>query len=67
MANTCGGVQDYLLLPWIIRTYHNLFVNVGYELETEKIFRGRKDSADIDVLISVFKKPEEAMHPAGLA
>lgn len=56
MANTCGGVEDYLLRPWIIRTYHNLFVNVGYRLEAEEIFRGQKDGADIEVLISVFDK-----------
>jgi SAM-dependent methyltransferase len=54
MANTCGGVDDYLLRPWIIRTYHNLFVNVGYEIQSEKIFRGRKNGVDIDVMISVF-------------
>jgi SAM-dependent methyltransferase len=56
MANTCGGVEDYLLRPWIIRTYHNLFVNVGYRLESEEIFCGNKDGADIKVLISVFGK-----------
>lgn len=56
MANTCGGVEDYLLLPWIIRTYHDLFVNVGYRLESEEMFRGVKDGIDIEVLISVFHK-----------
>jgi SAM-dependent methyltransferase len=56
MANTCGGVEDYLLRPWIIHTYHNLFVNVGYRLEAEEIFRGQKDGVDIEVLISVFAK-----------
>jgi hypothetical protein len=65
MANTCGGVRDYLLLPWLIRTYHDLFVNVGYVLETEKIFRGQKEGADLDVLISVFTKPETSTLPAG--
>jgi SAM-dependent methyltransferase len=60
MANTCGGVEDYLLRPWIIRTYHNLFVNVGYRLESEEIYCGKKDGADIKVLISVFgKTPQE--------
>src|SRR5438132_986372 len=28
MANTCGGLTNYLLRPPIIRTYHDLFVNV---------------------------------------
>jgi SAM-dependent methyltransferase len=66
MANTCGGVNDYLLLPWIIRTYHDLFVNVGYRVQSEQMFRGDKDGVDIEVLISVFDKPEKANAPAGL-
>ena len=66
MANTCGGVDDYLLLPWIIRTYHDLFVNVGYRLASEEIFRGRKDGAEIEVLISVFGRSEKANPPVGL-
>lgn len=61
MANTYGGVEDYLLRPWLIRTYRDLFLNVGYRLESEEIFRGTKDGADLEVLISLFAKaPEEA-------
>jgi len=56
MANTNGGVDDYLLRPSIIRTYHDLFVNVGYELKSEKTFLGTKNGAQIDVLISLFNK-----------
>jgi SAM-dependent methyltransferase len=56
MANTCGGVEDYLLRPWIIRTYHELFVNVGYRLTSEETFLGTKEGADIEVLISLFSK-----------
>jgi SAM-dependent methyltransferase len=63
MANTCGGVEDYLLLPWIIRTYHDLFVNVGYRVDSEEIFRGTKDGAEIEVIISVFGKPPEKDEP----
>jgi SAM-dependent methyltransferase len=60
MGNTCGGVEDYLVRPWIIRTYRDLFLNVGYRLDCEEIFRGKKDGADIEVLISVFgKTPQE--------
>lgn len=56
MANTCGGVEDYLLRPWIIRTYHDLFANVGYRLTSEETFLGTKEGADIEVLISLFGK-----------
>ena len=38
MANTCGGVNDHLLSPWLIRTYRDLFLNVGYHLESEELF-----------------------------
>ena len=63
-ANTCGGVEDYLLRPWIIRTYHDLFVNVGYQLESEEIFRGTKDGVDLEVLISLFAKVSEKEDPS---
>jgi hypothetical protein len=56
MANTCGGVEDYLLRPWIIRTYLDLFLNVGYHREVEEIFHGTKNGVDIEVLISLFAK-----------
>lgn len=64
MANTCGGVEDYLLRPWIIRTYRDLFLNVGYRLDSEEIFRGKKDGVDIEVLISLFgKTPQKETGP----
>jgi hypothetical protein len=56
MANTCGGVDDHLMHPWIIRTYRDLFVNVGYELTSEKTFSGVKQGAQLDVLISLFTR-----------
>jgi len=58
LANTQGGaeVDDALLLPWLIRTYRDLFVNVGYQLETEEMFQGTKNGVDLEVLISLFVK-----------
>ena len=40
MANTMCGIEHPLLLPWIIRTYHDLFCNVGYQVDTEEMIRG---------------------------
>jgi SAM-dependent methyltransferase len=57
MANTFGGVEDYLLRPWLIHTYRDLFLNVGYKLRNEEIFRGSKDGIQLDVLITLFEKP----------
>ena len=45
MANTCGGVEDYLLRPWIIRTYRDLFLNVGYHREVEEIFMAQRTAS----------------------
>jgi hypothetical protein len=44
------------LLPWLIRTYRDLFRNVGYQLEAEEIFQGTKNGVDFEVLISLFAK-----------
>jgi SAM-dependent methyltransferase len=57
LANTTYGMEQPLLLPWIIRTYHDLFRNVGYETESEEIVRGAKDGAELEILISRFVKP----------
>jgi hypothetical protein len=59
MANTCGGVEEFLMQPPLIRTYRDLFVNVGYEVKTEEILQGIKNGVTIDVLITVFEKAGE--------
>lgn len=59
MANTLGESMGYLLRPPLIRTYRDLFVNVGFRVEHEEVFRGTKDETPIDVLITRFTKPTE--------
>jgi SAM-dependent methyltransferase len=59
LANTQGCVDDYLVRPWLIRTYRDLFLNVGYHLETEQICRGTKHGVDLEVLMSLFTKLPE--------
>ena len=56
MANTQSGVKDYLTRPWLVRTYRDLFLNVGYRLEAEENFHGKKNGVDLEVLISLFAK-----------
>ncbi len=56
LANTQGEVGDALVLPWIIRSYHDLFKNAGYETEREETLRGRKDGVEVDVLISLLRR-----------
>ena len=56
MANTMCGMEHPLLLPWIIRTYHDLMRNVGYQVETEEVMRGVKDGVELEILISRYFK-----------
>src|SRR2546425_3815011 len=66
LANTLGAIDkidDILFLPWLIRTYQALFLNIGYRLEAEEILHGTKHDAAVDVLISLFAKaPATAEH-----
>jgi SAM-dependent methyltransferase len=57
MANTMCGIEHPLLLPFIIRTYHDLFRNVGYQVETEEVIRGLKDGVELEILMSRLVKP----------
>jgi len=57
LVNTCGGVNDYLLRPWLIRTYRDLFLNVGFAVDREETLRGDKHGASIEVLASLFVRP----------
>jgi SAM-dependent methyltransferase len=60
LANSICESNELLLLPWLIRTYRDLFRNVGYELRAEEIFRGNKNGVDFEVLISLFAKGHES-------
>jgi SAM-dependent methyltransferase len=55
-ANAMGEFGDMLLLPWLIRTYRDLFGNVGYHLEAEEVFRGTKHGVSIESLMTLFTK-----------
>ncbi len=57
MVNTLGTGTDYLLYPWIIRTYRDLFVNAGYALQVEEVLRGVKKGIELEALITLFAKP----------
>ena len=57
LANTCGGVEDYLLRPWIIRTYHDLFRNAGFATIVDTMFRGDKNGVPIEAMITLLERP----------
>ena len=54
LSNTYGADRDWLLRPWLIDTYRDLFRNVGFELEREDVFCGIKDEVEMRVLTSLF-------------
>jgi 2-polyprenyl-3-methyl-5-hydroxy-6-metoxy-1,4-benzoquinol methylase len=58
LANTQFETGEPLLRPCIIRTYRDLFLNVGYDLSTEKILPGIKHGVSLEVLMSLFCKRE---------
>ena len=60
LANSMGENDDWLLRPWIIRTYRDLFVNVGYTIETEEVYKAAKKGVEFEVLKTLYRKlPEE--------
>jgi 2-polyprenyl-3-methyl-5-hydroxy-6-metoxy-1,4-benzoquinol methylase len=56
LANTQFETGEPLLRPCIIRTYRDLFLNVGYELNAEKILPGVKHGVSLEVLMTLFRK-----------
>jgi|GEM_PF-628559 len=61
LTNTYGQAEkDWLLQPWIIDTYRDLFRNVGYRLDNEEIFRGTKAGVEFSVLLTLFHKADAA-------
>ncbi len=63
LTNAEGDVGDYLMLPWILRTYRDLFLNVGFALESEEVFHGTKHALAVKVLISLLEKPRQQGTP----
>jgi SAM-dependent methyltransferase len=56
LANSLDEDNDWLLRPWLTRTYRDLFVNVGFTIEREELHKGAKKGVDYEVLITLFTK-----------
>ena len=59
LANSMDEREDWLLRPWIIRTYRDLFVNVGYTIESEKLHTATKRGVEFKILMTLYRKPAE--------
>jgi len=55
LSNTYGAERDWLMRPFLIDTYRDLFVNVGLAIETESIFVGMKDGETFRVLATLLQ------------
>jgi SAM-dependent methyltransferase len=57
LANTLGEIGDALVLPWIVKGYHEVFKSAGFETEKEESLRGEKDGVGMEVLITLLRVP----------
>jgi SAM-dependent methyltransferase len=48
--------EDGIMSPWLIRSYRDLFGNVGYELESEESLHGTKESVEFEIILSLFRR-----------
>ena len=55
LSNTYGAERDWLMRPFLIDTYRDLFVNVGLAIETESVFVGMKDGETFRVLATLLQ------------
>jgi SAM-dependent methyltransferase len=58
LANTLGEIGDALVLPWIVKGYHEVFKSAGFETEREESLHGEKDGVKMEVLITLLRVPE---------
>jgi hypothetical protein len=57
LANTYGQKnKDWLMQAPLIDTYHDLFLHVGFQLESEQRHRDVKDGIEMLVRISLLRK-----------
>jgi 2-polyprenyl-3-methyl-5-hydroxy-6-metoxy-1,4-benzoquinol methylase len=64
LANSQFETGEPLLRPCIIRTYRDLFLNVGYKMHAEEILRGEKHGVSLEVLMSLFRKVDPTAEAA---
>ena len=46
-----------MMNPPLLRTYRDLFLNTGYELEREETLLGEREGVRLETLMSLFAKP----------
>jgi predicted TPR repeat methyltransferase len=64
MVNTMNAQSiEYLLRPWLVYTYRDLFLHVGFELEHEETLKGEKHGLTYKSLLSLYQKTRPSVPP----
>lgn len=56
LVNTFGR-DTGIMSQWLIRSYRDLFVNAGYEIEVEETLEGVKETVHFEVLLTRLRRP----------
>jgi predicted TPR repeat methyltransferase len=64
LSNTYGAERDWLMRPFLIDTYRDLFVNAGFEVECQSVFEGVKDGETFRVLTTLLVAANLGAPPA---
>lgn len=59
LSNTFGQPKDWLMMPCLILTYRDLFLNCGLERERESTFEAVKNGVEFRVLSTLFRRPAD--------
>jgi SAM-dependent methyltransferase len=58
LVNTIS-TEEGIMSPWLIRSYRDLFRNVGYAVSSEETMRGVKETVEFEILITLFAKDRD--------
>jgi SAM-dependent methyltransferase len=56
MTNTIAMPKQYLQQEWLLKTYRDLFVNVGFTLDRTERYEGTKGGTPLEALLCLFVK-----------
>lgn len=56
MTNTIAMSRQYLQQEWLLKTYRDLFVNVGFTLDRIERYEGAKGGARLEAVLALFVK-----------
>ena len=56
LVNTARGASDWLYRPYLIRTYRDLFRNVGFEVTHEEALRDEHEGIELEYLLTLYER-----------